>query len=262
MSVAIITGASSGLGMDFAKAIAKKPEVDSLWLIARRTERLEALQKELQKPCKILPLDLSKAASLEEYQKLLQSENPEVSYLVNAAGFGKFGSYHSVPVETAFNMIDLNVKALVFFSQNTLPFMKENGRIIQMGSASTYNPLPYLNVYAATKSFVKVYSRALHRELKPRKITVTTVCPGWVQTEFFSRADIDTNSKKSFAKPMVSSVEVVKKAVRDADRGKDISMYGLFNKTHHFLAKILPHRLIMRLWMGMAKKELSDDELN
>ena len=140
--------------------------------------------------------------------------------------------------------------------------MKENGRIIQMGSASTYNPLPYFNVYAATKSFVKVYSRALHRELKPRKITVTTVCPGWVQTEFFSRADIDTNSKKSFAKPMVSSVDVVKKAVRDADRGKDISMYGLFNKTHHFLAKILPHRLIMRLWMGMAKKELSDDELN
>ena len=260
MSVAIITGASSGLGMDFAKAIAKKQEVTELWLIARRTERLEALQMELKKSCKILSLDLSKEESLKEYAELLKTDNPEVSYLVNAAGFGKFGSYKSVPVETAFNMIDLNVKALVFFSQATLPYMKENSRIIQMGSASTYNPLPYLNVYAATKSFVKVYSRGLHRELNPRGITVTTVCPGWVKTEFFSRADIDTDSKKSFAKPMVSSANVVKKAVRDADCGKDISMYGLYNKTHHFLAKLLPHSFIMRLWMGMAKKELSEKD--
>ena len=152
-------------------------------------------------------------------------------------------------------MIDLNVKAAVYVTQESIPYMKKGGRIIQIGSASTYNPLPNMNVYASTKSFLKHYSRALHRELKEIGVSVTTVCPGWVKTDFFCRANIDTDSSHSFAKPMVLAKDVVKKAIKDSNKGKDISMYGIYNNFHHFLAKIMPHSLLIWLWGNMQKKK-------
>ena len=185
----------------------------------------------------------------------MSQENPNVSYLVNAAGYGKYGSYKDVDTLTAFNMIDLNIKALVYITQNTIPYMAENGRIIQLGSASTYNPLPNMNVYASTKVFVKHYSRALNYEVKNKKIRVTTVCPGWVRTEFFDRASIEVDSKNSFAKPMVKSEKVVAKALRDAKRGKELSHYGLYNNLHRILSEILPKRILISIWMNMQKKK-------
>ena len=250
MSVVVVTGASSGLGRDFVLRLSRESEVDEFWLIARREERLCELSKEVKQKCKIITADLSTADGLKKYKEALILEKPEISYLVNAAGYGKYGDYNVVDTSTAFNMIDLNIKALVYITQETLPFIKSGGKIIQMGSASTYNPLPNLNVYAASKSFVKHYSRALSYELKDKNISVTTVCPGWVKTEFFDRANIDM----SFAKPLVNSKNVVEKAVKDAKKGKQVSMYALFNKTHHLAAKILPHSLLIKLWYKMQRK--------
>ena len=253
MSVAIITGASSGLGKEFAIQLKNSYSVDEFWLIARRKDKLEELSNTLECKCKIINLDLSKSKDLSEYKRILKEENKNIKYLVNAAGYGRYGDYSAVDTELAFNMIDLNIKALVFITQETLPYMGNGSHIIQLGSASTYHPLPNLNVYAASKSFVKHYSRALSRELKVRGIAVTTVCPGWVKTEFFQRANINENGPTSFAKPMVSASKVVKKALKDAQKCKDVSMYHWYNNLHHALAKILPHSLMMYMWKLMQK---------
>lgn len=253
MSIAIITGASSGLGKEFAVQLKESYSVDEFWLIARRKERLEELSKELRCKCKIIDLDLSDNESLERYKEILREEKPSVKYLVNAAGYGRYGDYTVVDTELAFNMINLNVKALVYITQVTLPYMTERSHIIQLGSASTYHPLPNLNVYAASKSFVKHYSRALSKEVMERKISVTTVCPGWVKTEFFQRADINEEGPKSFTKPMVSASKVVKKALKDANKNRDVSMYHWYNNLHHLLAKFLPHSLMMYMWKLMQK---------
>lgn len=254
MSVAIITGASSGIGKEFVKQMAQYPDITEFWLIARREDKLKELADDLNVDCKILSIDLSTEQGLFQYLEVLKNNKPNVKYVVNAAGYGKYGNYEVVDTKTAFNMIDLNVKALLFVTQETIPYIENGGYIIQIGSASTYNPLPNLNVYASTKSFIKHYSRALNFELKDKNISVTTICPGWVKTDFFARADIDTYSNKSFAKPMVNASDVVKKALKDAKKRKDISMYALFNNTHHLLAKILPHKLIINMWMKMQNK--------
>lgn len=253
MSVAIITGASSGLGKEFAIQLKNSYSIDEFWLIARRRDRLEELSNILECKCKIINLDLSDEASLCNFKEILAEEKPSVKYLVNAAGYGRYGDYTVVDTELAFNMINLNVKALVYITQETLPYMSNGSHIIQLGSASTYHPLPNLNVYAASKSFVKHYSRALSRELKDRGIAVTTVCPGWVKTEFFQRADINENGPASFTKPMVSASKVVKKALKDAQKRKDVSMYHWYNNLHHALSKILPHSLMMYMWKLMQK---------
>ena len=253
MSVAIITGASSGLGKEFAIQLKSDYAIDEFWLIARRKDRLQELASELGCNCKIIDLDLTKQESLIEYKEILSREKPTVNYLVNAAGYGRYGDYSVVDTELAFNMIDLNVKALVYITQETLPYMAEGSHIIQLGSASTYHPLPNLNVYASSKAFVKHYSRALSREVKSRKIGITTVCPGWVKTEFFQRADIKEEGTESFAKPMVSADRVVKKALKDADKHKDVSMYHWYNNLHHLISKILPHSLMMYMWKLMQR---------
>ncbi len=254
MSVAIVTGASSGIGKEFVIQMSKMTDISEFWLIARREEELKKLANNLNINCKILSIDLSNEEGLCRYAEVLKNNNPSVKYIVNAAGYGKYGNYETVDTKTAFNMIDLNIKALLFVTQETIPYITNGGYIIQIGSASTYNPLPNLNVYASTKAFVKHYSRALNFELKDKNISVTTVCPGWVKTDFFARADIDTYSNKSFAKPMVSAIDVVKKALIDVKKRRDVSMYALFNNIHHFLAKILPHKLIISMWMKMQNK--------
>ena len=253
MSVAIITGASSGIGKEFLVELSKLDEITEFWLIARRKEKLEQASSLINQPCKLLCLDLSTAEGLTEYKEALIKNKPKISYLVNSAGYGKYGSYEQVGTETAFNMIDLNVKALLFITQESIPYMQESSHLIQLGSASTYHPLPNLNVYASTKSFVKHYSVALSYELKHKKISVTTVCPGWVKTEFFDRAEIDANSSKSFAKPMVKASDVVKKAIKDARRNKRISRYAAFNNTHYALSKLLPCSFLIKIWQIMQK---------
>lgn len=254
MSVAIVTGASSGIGKEFVNQMSQYSDITEFWLIARREDKLRELADSLRVDCKILTIDLSTKKGLNDYLAALKENKPSVKYLVNAAGYGKYGNYEVVDTKTAFNMIDLNVKALLFVTQETIPYIENGGYIIQIGSASTYNPLPNLNVYASTKSFVKHYSRALNYELKDKNISVTTVCPGWVKTDFFARADIDTYSNKNFAKPMVNASDVVRKALKDTKKRKDVSMYALFNNTHHLLAKLLPHKLIIGLWMKMQNK--------
>jgi len=257
MKIAIVTGASSGLGREFARQIAAEGGIDQLWVIARRTERLESLKREIEsvhaeKGITVRPvaLDLTKEAEIDKLKALLDEEKPEVKTLVNASGFGKYGTYLDLTDEEITQMIDLNCKSVVLITYGVLPYMNKGSRVLIMGSASAFQPLPEFIMYASTKSFVVHFSRALNVELKSRGITVTCVCPGYVRTEFFQVAQDTKNPDtcQNFT-PMYEPEDVVRKALVDSGRGKDLSVLGLNTKLKRMAGKLLPAKLVMATWM-------------
>lgn len=252
MKISVITGASSGMGRDFVRMLDKIEDCDEIWVIARRKERLEQIKSDTGKAVRPIELDLSHEENIREYGKLLDQEKPEVVALVNAAGFGKFGDFESIPLEEQMNMIDLNCKALMAITYLTLPYMPEGSRVYQLGSLSAFQPVPYITTYGATKAFVLSFTRALNKELEKRNIRMIAICPGWVRTEFFDRAVKDDTIK--YYNKFFTSAEVVKRAVYDMYRGKDVSVCGASVRAQVLLTKLLPHKLVMNIWCKQQKK--------
>ncbi len=254
MKVGIITGASSGMGRELALQIAEKETFDELWVIARREEALESLKQDIKTKVRPISLDLVKAESFAKYKELLEQEQPDVTFLANVAGFGKFGRYDQIALQDCMDMIDLNCKALVAITQLTLPYMKRGARILQLDSLSAFQPVPYINVYGSTKSFVLSYSRALNRELKTEGIRVMSVNPGWVKTEFFDHATQSSNDAVTYYNVMYEAKDVIKTAIRDLyHTKKDVSIHGLPIKLQVLGVKLLPHKLVMNIWMKQQK---------
>ena len=252
MKIAVITGASSGMGREFVKQIDAAESFDEIWVIARRKERLEELADGTQNKIRPLALDLTSKESLDENKALLEAENPQIAVLVNGSGFGRFGAFTDIELDAQLDMIDLNDKALVAMTYLTLPYMCDGGRIYQIDSLSSFQPVPYIGVYAATKAFVLSFSRALNVELKKRGIRVLAVCPGWVRTEFFDRAVTDDTI--TYYNRYYDADQVVERAVRDMKKGKDVSVCGFPIRMQVRLTKILPHRLVMKIWCKQQKK--------
>ena len=171
---------------------------------------------------------------------------------MNGSGFGKFGTFTEMPLDDQLAMIDLNDKALVAITHLTLPYMSEGGQIYQIDSLSSFQPVPYINVYGATKAFVLSFSRALNVELKKRKIRVMAVCPGWVRTEFFDRAVTDDTI--TYYNRYFDADQVVTRALRDMKKGKDVSVCGSSIRAQVLATKFLPHRLVMWIWCKQQKK--------
>lgn len=250
MKIAIVTGASSGIGLEFVKQIAASEDLDEIWVIARRYDRLEKIKLEISEKIRAIPLDLLQEQSIYVLKELLNKEEPEIKILVNSSGFGKYGTYKDLTEEEIDSMIDLNCKALIHMTYACLPYMKAGDRVIMMGSSSAFQPLPEFILYASTKVFVVHFSRALNVELKSRGISVTTVCPGYVRTEFFQVAKETKNPDtcQNF-KPMYEPQDVVRKALRDSRKGKDMSVLGLHVKLLQLMSKLLPHKLVMKVWL-------------
>lgn len=264
MKLAVITGASSGMGREFAKAIAKEEALDEMWLIARRLDRLEALSEELKNDYptitfRPISLDLSDIESIKLYEMLLKKASPDLTVLVNGSGFGKFGRFADVPMEDYANMIDLNSKSLVLLTQVSLPFMQKGAKIYNIDSLSSFQPVPYIAVYGATKSFVLSFSRAIGAELKPSGIRVLAICPGWVNTEFFSRAMKDDTI--TYFNRIFEPEDVVTRALKDMKRGKDVSILGFSIRLQVLATKLLPHKLVMKIWMNQQKKSKNQDKI-
>ena len=254
MRIGIVTGASSGMGREFVKQVSKKEKFDEIWVIARRKEALESLKKEVKAKIRSITLDLQNPESFETYKKLLAEEKPEVALLANIAGYGKFGKYDEITLEDCLGMIDLNCKALVAMSQLTIPYMKRGSKILQLDSLSAFQPVPYLNVYGSSKSFVLSYSRALNRELKTKGIRVMSVNPGWVKTEFFDHATKSSNDAITYFNVMYDAKDVIKTAIRDLyHTKKDVSIHGFQIKAQVLLVKLLPHKIVMEIWMRQQK---------
>jgi short-subunit dehydrogenase len=252
MKIAVITGASSGMGRDFVRQLSNEESFDEIWAIARRTERLEELQKEIPFRIRPLTLDLSKRESVSEYARLLDSEKPEVAVLVNAAGFGYFKAFSEAPLEGYYDMIAVNDSAVVGMTYETLPYMKEGGRIYNICSVAAFQPLPYISIYGATKSFALSFTRALNVEVKGRGIRALAVCPYWTKTEFFDTAKTDDTI--TYYQCFTESKDVVAQAIKDMKRGKDVSICGRQAKLNAFLTKLLPHKLVMKVWCAQQKK--------
>ncbi len=252
--IAVITGASSGMGREFALQLDAERKYDEMWLVARRKDKLETLAVEISTPVRILPLDLCVKEDLDRYKELLHAEKPRVVILVNAAGFGKFRAFTELSLEEQLAMIDLNDKALVSMTYLTLPYMRKGGCIYQLGSLSSFQPVPYINVYGASKAFVLSFSRALNKELKKqdRGIRVMAVCPGWVKTDFFDRAVVDDTI--TYYNRYYTAEEVVAKALKDMKKGKDVSICGFPVRAQVLATKHLPHGIVMEIWCRQQKK--------
>ena len=253
MNTAIITGASSGMGREFVKMTAARGDVDEIWVIARREDKLKELQKEVKVPLHILPLDLLKAESYERFQAELDARRPNVTFLVNASGFGRFGRNDQIPLQDDLDMIDLNCKAMVNITKRTLPFMPKGSHIIQVDSLSSFQPVPYLGIYGATKAFVLSYARSLNVELKERDIKVMAFCPGWVKTPFFDGAETYSKDAVTYYNKLFTAEEVVRVAMKDSEKGKDVCVPGFGVKAQVLATKLLPHKLIMKIWMKQQK---------
>lgn len=249
MITAIITGASSGLGREFALAIKKRcPDIESFWLIARRRERLYELAKELgEDKCFVLPIDLKEKEGLLEYRQALTDSVPEVKYLINNAGFGKLDFFENIPSEDCGDQVTLNCTALTVITRETLPYMEKNGEIINISSIASFAPNTRMAVYSSTKAYVTGFSRALRAELKGKGINVLAVCPGPMDTEFLPIANIKKGTSKMFdTLPRTNPAKVASKALRLSARKKAVYTPKLFFKLYRIMAKILPTALVMK----------------
>ncbi len=249
-NIAVITGASSGIGKQFALTLQNQGTFDEVWIIARRADRLEALKSQIPFPVKAIPLDLSDKASFQTYETLLHMEKPNITLLINCSGFGKFCAMMDCDYKENLNMLDLNCGAVLAMCQLSIPYMEEGAKIMNIASVAAFQPIPYINVYGATKSFVLNFSRALNREMKKQKISVMAVCPFWTKTEFFKRA-IDEDEERVVKKyvAMYAPEQIVAQAWRDLKKGKDVSMYGFKAKLQTMMVKLVPHSMVMSVWM-------------
>lgn len=249
--IAVITGASSGMGREFVLQLDSFcPSLDEIWVMARRGKRLERLAMQSQIPLRIFEGDITKKKIRRALRAALLDEKPALRILVNAAGFGRTGTVAEIAAEEPFiqtDMIDLNCRALTAITEICLPFMRKGSRIINLASAAAFCPQPSFAVYAATKAYVLSFSRALHMELKSKGIYVTAVCPGPVKTEFFRVSGELTGTLKKLT--VAGTQAVVRKALKDSLAKKQLSVYGPPMKAARAGAKLLPHSLIMKLYV-------------
>ena len=262
-NIAIVTGASSGMGRECALQLSQYVQVDEIWAIARRAEAMESLKAEVTVPVRPICLDLLDSKSFETLESLLEAEQPNVKLLVNAAGFGKFGAYHKVSVQDDCRMIDLNCKALLVMTRMVIPYMQPGGHILELDSLSAFQPVPYITTYGATKAFVLSYSRAMNRELKDKGIRVMAMNPGWVKTEFFNHAfQTNGDGEVRYFDRLYEARDVVAVGLKDLYRSKkDYSVPGLPVKMQVFLVKLVPHSIVMNIWLNQQKKAKNNEGL-
>lgn len=252
MQIAVVTGATSGMGREMVLQLSDHFPFDEVWVIGRRMERLKELQKQTRITLRPFCLDLTRKEDLLSFEQALKESGGEVKFLVNAAGYGKIGPVGTASFEEEMGMVRLNCESLCAVTRMVLPYMPHNSRIIQFASAAAFLPQPDFAVYAATKSFVLSYSRALGEELRDRDIYVTAVCPGPVKTEFFDLAETTGQIPLYKRLVMANSRHVVRKALNDSILGRPVSVYGLTMKAFRLLSKIAPHSLLLSIMRKLS----------
>lgn len=218
------------------------PEIDELWLIARREDRLKQVAaKYPDKRCVIVPLDLSDMDSMAVLREKLETEKPGIRLLVHDAGVCVSGSFESMPLEKALSMIDLNCKGAVAVTGVCLPYVISGGTIVEVSSTSAFVPNTGMVLYGATKSLVYEMCIGLRQELKGRRINVCAVCPGMMATEMTANP-----SKSQSRLPRVDVNRAAVNSLRAAKRGRAVYTTGAFYKFYRVLAKLLPQTLMVK----------------
>lgn len=244
-SIAMITGATGGLGQEFVREVLKE-KIDEIWAVARNEEKLGRLKEQFGDKLRPVRCDLSNADDLSALKALINAEKPDIRLLINNAGMGDMGESCGFSDDAVSKTADLNCKAVCLLCNYAIPFMSKGARILNISSASSFQPVPYINLYAASKAFVRSYTRALNVELKSKGIICTAVCPGWIDTDMLSK---EYKGKPVKFPGLVSPNRVAVQALRDSAKGKDMSVCTLFVKYEHFLSKLLPQKVLMKIWM-------------
>lgn len=244
MSIAVITGASSGLGVCYIDAVTKLfPEIDELWLIARREERLKKVaEKYPDKHTVIIPLDMADMNSFKILEEKLKANNPQIKVLINDAGMSIGSSFENMEFESMLKIIDLNCKGATAVTKVCLPYVIDGGTILEVSSTSAFVPNTNLIVYCASKSYVSAFSLGLREELKDRHINVCAMCPGFMLTEM-TKPELTKGQSRL---PVIDPKTAALKSLKAAKNGRAVYTTGAFYKGYRLLAKLIPHTLLIK----------------
>lgn len=251
-NIIIVTGASSGIGLEFVKQL-DVFGADEIWGIGLGWDN--AGEVKLATPLTKIEMDLTDDEQFDAFKQRLDAENPHVMWLVNSAGFARFGSYEEIPLDVSVNMIDLNVVALVKMSEICIPYMREGSKIVQVASMAGFQSTPYMNVYGASKAFVLSYSRSLRAELKVKKIGVTCLCPLWTKTPLIDNAKAEAKRATPKIGKMLLPERVVRVCIKKAQKNKEICIVGAKSWWIRLCAKLFPHKTIMSAWLSGVKQK-------
>ena len=251
---ALITGASAGIGEEFARQLAGR--VDTMILVARRADRLEQLRDELvgrnpQLKVHVRAADLAEASQVQELADWIERENVAVDLLINNAGVGDRGSFATSKPERVSAMLDVNVVALTMLTRALLPGMRQRrrGAVLNVSSCASFLPMPGFAVYAATKAYVTSFSDALGGELRGSGVSVTALCPGPVHTEFDTVAlRPDEPAQKAPEFTYVSAEEVVRAAIEGLEHDRARVIPGLVMKIAMTVVRVMPMPLMRLSW--------------
>lgn len=248
---ALITGASKGIGKEFARIHASKG--DNLVLVARSADQLILLKNELEAQhddiqIELIIKDLTKPESAKEIFDELTEKNIQIDYLINNAGIGEFGLFVDSPWSRLEEMIDLNMKTLTHFCHLFLPQMmtRQSGKIMNISSIAAFQPGPMMAVYFATKSYVLHLSEALNNEAKKSGVTVTAFCPGPTDTYFIKDSKMEKSNFMKKTKPASSHV-VALAGYKAMMKSEAVSIYGLINKFIVFSVRLIPRKWVVAL---------------
>lgn len=247
--IAIITGASSGLGVSYVDAVTKLfPEIEELWLIARREERLkEVAARHPDKRCVVIPMDMADMNSYVTLKERLSSEKPHVQVLINDAGMMGGAPFEDMELEHMLRIIDLNCKGATAITKVCLPYVVDEGTIVEVSSTSAFVPNTNQIVYCASKSYLSALCFGLREELKHRRINVCAVCPGLMLTEM-TKGDGTiqlTDGQKRL--PQIDPAIAAIKSLKAASRGQAVYTTGVFYKCYRLLAKLVPHTWLVKV---------------
>jgi len=247
---ALITGASSGIGLELARIHASKG--DNLVVIARNKQKLDELKSELEPKYNVsvvtIGKDLSVVDSAKEVYDEIKSKNITVDYLINNAGYGDYGLFSETNWEKEARMLHLNIITLTQLTKLFIPDLikQGGGKIMNLGSTASFQPLPLMAVYAATKAYVLSFSEAINNELADKGITVTALCPGLTESGFVDAAAMN-QSKMAHSKRLPTSKEVAEFGYNAMMNGKAVAIHGFKNKALASLGKLAPRRLLVKM---------------
>lgn len=244
MKIAVISGASSGMGLEFAKAL-DLYGLDELWLIAKNDGLLEKNTTDFKTKLRLFPVDLTNQDAFSYISEEYQKSNVEISYLICSAGVGFNGDFKDISEKQIALTISLNCTALSLLIKVSQPYLTSGSRVINIASGSGFTPQPSFAVYAASKSYVISLSRALGHEMRKQKVYFTAVCPGPVDTSFFSSLE---NVKEYKKKYLISPQKVALGSLKAAKRKKKVYTPTFSMKAVHLASKLLPTSLILKFY--------------
>ncbi len=248
MSIAIITGASSGLGSCYVDAVTKVfPEIEELWLIARREERLrQVAAAHPDKRCVVIPMDMTNMDAHKALAQRLEREKPQIQVLINDAGAAGGAPFEQMELDHMLKIIDLNCKGATAITKTCLPYVVDGGTILKVSSTSAFVPNTNLIVYCASKSYVSALCLGLREELRHRRINVCAVCPGLMLTETSRKGDMIELTDGQKRLPVIDPQVAAVKSLRAAKRGRAVYTTGAPYKAYRLLAKLVPHVALVK----------------